>query len=175
MKTTLSPLPEALKVVLFKYRHAHLFANLRRDIDKESDYLLAKKGERKENALHVIAKLLLSQRRTVTHMAFDGNEVIGYVSLVFPKFNKLRGNAYLTIGVREKWRGKGVGSTLMEAAETYAKNKGVRRLELEVFGKNKNAINLYLGRGYQIEGTKKDAVEDSSGFDDVIIMAKRVR
>ncbi len=129
-----------LRIIPFTFRHAHLFSQLRASIDKESEHLLAKKDERKENAFHVIAKLLISQRRTVTFLAFDNKTVIGYVSLVFPKFIKLQGNAYLTIAVREKYRGKGIGSTLMDTAENYAKERGVRRVELEVLGKNQVAI-----------------------------------
>ena len=165
---------ESVGIKLFRYRDAHLFASLRRDIDKESDYLLAKKDERKENALHVIAKLLISQRRTVTHLALDGANLVGYVSLVFPRYAKLRGNAYLTIGIRENWRGKGIGNRLMETAEQYAQGKGVRRVELEVFGKNKNAISLYETRGYIVEGVKKEVVQDAFGFDDIVIMAKKI-
>lgn len=158
----------------FKYVHAHTFAKLRREIDRESEHLVAKRGERKENAIHVIAKLLISQRRTVTLLAFYNKEAIGYVSLVFPKFKKLQGNAYLTIALREKYRGQGIGSMLMEQAELYAKEKGIRRIELEVFGKNTNAIALYKKRDYEIEGIKKDVVKDREGFDDVIIMTKRL-
>jgi ribosomal protein S18 acetylase RimI-like enzyme len=174
MKKKISINDTHITISLFKYRDAHLFANLRRDIDRESDHLLAKHGERVENALHVIAKLLISQRRVVTHLAFDGKNAVGYVSLIFPKFYKLRGNAYLTIGIREKWRGKGIGNMLMETAEEYAKNKGSRRVELEVFGRNVNAIGLYTKRGYVIEGVKKEAVEDVSGYDDIIIMTKKI-
>jgi ribosomal protein S18 acetylase RimI-like enzyme len=93
---------------------------------------------------------------------------------VFPKFTKLQGNAYLTIALREKCRGQGIGSMLMEQAEIYAKNKKIRRIELEVFGKNTNAIELYKNRNYEIEGVKKEAIKDSNGFDDIIIMTKRL-
>jgi ribosomal protein S18 acetylase RimI-like enzyme len=164
-----------INIVPFRYAHAHIFATLRRDIDRESDHLIAKKGERKENAIHVITKLLISQRRTVTLLAFYGKEAIGYVSLVFPRFTKLQGNAYLTIALREKCRGQGIGSMLMEQAEIYAKSKAIRRIELEVFGKNTNAIALYEKRGYEVEGVKKEAIKDGDGFDDIIIMTKRMK
>ena len=163
-----------LLIIPFKYKHAHLFATLRRDLDKESDHLLAIRNERKENALHIIVKLLISQRRIVTFLAFNNNEAIGYVSLVFPRFKKLQGNTYLTIAVREKYRGQGVGTALMEKAETYAKDRGIRRVELEVFGRNIRAIALYKKRNYEIEGVKKEAVKTGDGFDDIIIMTKRV-
>jgi ribosomal protein S18 acetylase RimI-like enzyme len=167
-------IPPDLRIVQFTYRHAHLFSKLRRDIDRESEHVLAKKDERKENALHIIARLFISQRRTITFLAFADTVAIGYVSLVFPKFIKLRGNAYLTIAVREKYRGLGVGSMLMDRCEIYAKERGTRRIELEVFGKNEKAIALYKRRGYVVEGIKKEAVETVDGYDDIIIMAKKL-
>ncbi len=161
-------------IIPFSYRQAHLFSQLRKDIDNESEHVLAKKGERKENFIHIIVKLLISQRRTVTFLAYDGAKGIGYVNLIFPKFTKLRGNVYFTIAVREAYRGKGIGTALMEKAENYAKSKGIRRVELEVFGKNIKAITLYKARGYEIEGVKKEAVTTRDGFDDIIIMTKRL-
>lgn len=163
-----------IRIERFHFRHASIFSKLRIDIDNESDFLLAKKGERRENALHVIIRLLISQRRIVTFLAFHKSEAIGYISLVFPKFAKLQGNSYLTIGVRESYRGKGIGSMLMEKAENYAREKKCRRMELEVFGKNVGAIELYKHRGYVIEGVKKEAIQSPEGFDDIIIMAKKL-
>lgn len=154
---------------------AHSFANLRKDIEDETDYLLAKRGERKENALHVIAKTLLSQRRTITFIAYDKKMMVGYVSLVFPKYKRLSGNAYLTIALREKYRGQGIGAMLMNTAENYAATHNVRRIELEVFAKNKHAIDLYTEREYLVEGIKKEAVAFETGFDDIVIMAKKIK
>ena len=166
---------EGIKIIPFAYRHAHIFSQLRNDIDKEAEHVLAKKGERKESMIRLIAKLLVSQRRTVTFLAFDGKLAVGYVSIVFPKFKKLKGNAYLTIAVREKYRGKGIGSVLMNTAENYARDRGSRRMELEVFGKNKPAIELYKRRNYEVEGVKKEALEVDGEFDDIIIMTKKLK
>jgi ribosomal protein S18 acetylase RimI-like enzyme len=47
-------------------------------------------------------------------------------------------------------------------------------VELEVFGKNTNAIALYKGRGYEIEGVKKEAVQAKGSYDDIIIMTKKL-
>jgi ribosomal protein S18 acetylase RimI-like enzyme len=164
-----------VRISRFTLSDAGRFSKLRNDIDNESDHVLAKKGERKESSLHVIARLLISRRRIITFLAYDGDFPIGYVSLVFPKFIKLRGNAYLTIAVRREYRGRGVGSKLMEQAEDYAKRRGVRRMELEVFSKNEPAITLYKKRGYEIEGVKKDTVEAPDGYDDIVIMAKKLQ
>ena len=163
-----------IHIKLFTIKDAHLFSKLRREIEEEADCMLAKKGERKEGALRVLVKLLISQRRTVTFLAYDGKKDIGYISVVFPKFSKLKGNGYRTIALREKYRGQGRGNMLMEISEKDSKERGVRRMELEVFGKNTHAIELYKKRGYEIEGIKKEAIQSGDGYDDLVIMAKRL-
>lgn len=165
----------SLRIIPFSYRYSHTFTKLRNEIENETDNLLAKRNERKETFVHVIVKLAISQRRTVTFLAFDKNTAIGYVSIVFPRFKKLRGNAYLTIAIKEVYRNKGIGSKLMDTAESFAKEKGARRMELDVLGKNKRAIELYKRRNYEIEGVKKGAIEEADGFDDIIIMAKKLK
>ena len=160
----------------FRFIDAHAFAKLRREVEAESDQLVVKGGERKETAIHVIAKLLVSQRRTVTFIAYDRGAMIGYVNMVFPRYRRLQGNAYIAIiALKKKYRGQGIGSQLMDVAEAYAKERGVRRVELEVFGENTHAREMYERRGYTTEGVKKEAVVTTTGFDDIIIMAKRLK
>jgi len=104
-------------------------------------------------------------------VARRGAKHLGYVSLVFARFKKLRGNAYLTISVIGDYRGQGLGTKLMTAAENLARARGLRRIELEVFSQNP-AVNLYRRLGYEEEGSKRRAVENGDGFDDIILIAK---
>ena len=160
-----------------KIRHLQLyeipiFAKLRNKISDEAEHVIAKRGERKDIGVLILAQILLSKRRTHTFLAWDRSKAVGYVSIIFAKFRKFQGNAYLTIAVSASHRNQGIGSQLMDTAESFAKSLGKRRMELEVFGKNTKAIGLYKKRGYIIEGIKKNAVLDDNGFDDVIIMTK---
>lgn len=164
---------EDIAIRPFRLTHIPRFAQARNEIEREAEHLVAKGGERKETSLHLLARILLHRGRMRTFLAWDKQHVIGHVSLVFAKFKKLRGNVYLTIALREAYRGKGIGSRLMETAETYAKTRGIRRVELEVFSKNTHAVYLYKKRGYILEGTKRRAVQqDDSTFDDVLVMSK---
>ena len=159
-----------MKIAPLRWHETKHFARLRNQIDTETKHLVARGGERKEDGLRVLARILMN-RRLITLVARDNDEMIGYVSVVFAKFKKLKGNSYLTISVRASHRGQGVGSLLMQAAEELAKEKGARRMELEVFSQNP-AVNLYRRLGYEEEGRKRKAVEDNGEFDDIIFMAK---
>jgi ribosomal protein S18 acetylase RimI-like enzyme len=59
-----------------------------------------------------------------------------------------RRSALIGIAVDEGWRGRGVGSALMRAAESWARERGLDTLELEVADPNGDARRLYDRLGY---------------------------
>ncbi len=71
-------------------------------------------------------------------------------------------------------RRRGVGRALMEAAEAWARQVGVRKLELHVFPHNGAALALYEGLGYEREGYRRDHYRRAAGYVDAILMAKMV-
>ncbi len=148
------------------------FLTLRKEIESEAEHLAVSQGERRETVLHVAAKMLLTGERTSTLVAVENGKLVGYLNTIFAKFRKLRGNAYITMAVRDSHRGLGIGTRLLKAAEDFARSRNARRIELEVFGKNKGAIKLYERLGYEHEGLKKNAVQASDGPDDILFMAK---
>ena len=159
-----------IRIVPMTWRDVGRFAQMRNFMDGESRNLAAQPNERKEKGFKVLARMI-ANRRLKTLVAKEDNQIIGYVSLIFAKFQKFKGNAYLTIAVRKSHRGKGLGTKLMDAAEDFARERGVRRIELEVFAKNP-AVNLYKRLGYEEEGRRRKAVEYNGEFDDVVLMAK---
>lgn len=77
----------------------------------------------------------------------------------------------LGIGVVVPYRGQGIGKALMHDALNRAKEKGLERIELSVFGENMPAIALYQKTGFVIEGKKRNAVKINGQYDDLICMA----
>jgi GNAT superfamily N-acetyltransferase len=67
--------------------------------------------------------------------------------------------------VKPEWRGRGIGSSLLEAAERAAVERGCARVGLNVAAENVRARKLYAQRGYvdsgggefQTEGSYMDA------------------
>ena len=51
--------------------------------------------------------------------------------------------------VASKYRKQGVGRKLLEAAESYAKSKGVRWLRIGVLAENHSADGLYDAMGFK--------------------------
>lgn len=127
----------------------------------------------KESFVRSILKILWHGERLTTFCAFKERELVGYITLVFGKGAKFKGNCHLvSTAVKPEERGQGIGSKLFEASEKFARDRGARRVELEVFATNTGAIRLYERLGYEVEGRKRKAVANHKGSDDLILMAK---
>jgi ribosomal protein S18 acetylase RimI-like enzyme len=61
------------------------------------------------------------------------------------------------------WRGRGVGSALLEAAIGWARGQGLHKLSLEVFAHNTAAIALYRKFGFAEEGRRTQQYRRASG------------
>jgi RimJ/RimL family protein N-acetyltransferase len=70
-------------------------------------------------------------------------------------------------------RRRGVATRLLQAAEGWAREAGVSKLELHVFPRNAPAIALYERLGYEREGLRRGHYRRPDGsFEDAILMAK---
>lgn len=68
----------------------------------------------------------------------------------------------------------GAGTALMVEAERWARQVGVRKLELHVFPYNEAAIALYEGLGYEREGFRRHHYRRGGELVDAILMAKEL-
>ena len=65
--------------------------------------------------------------------------------------------------VDRDWRGRGVGSALVQAAISRARGQGLHKLCLEVFAHNTAAIALYRKSGFVEEGRRIGQYRRASG------------
>ena len=71
------------------------------------------------------------------------------------------------------WRGRGVGSALVQAAVDRARGQGLHKLCLEVFTHNTAAIGLYRKCGFTEEGRRVKQYRRASGeLWDTIVMGR---
>lgn len=68
-------------------------------------------------------------------------------------------------------RRQGVGTALLRAAVDWAREAGIRKLELHVFPWNEAAIALYEAFGFEREGFRKGHYRRGGEFVDAILMA----
>jgi RimJ/RimL family protein N-acetyltransferase len=82
--------------------------------------------------------------------------------------------ADLGVMVARSHRRRGIGLALMQAAEEWAREAGVRKLELHVFPYNEAALRLYERLGYEREGLRRQHFRRGPTYVDAILMAKDV-
>ena len=78
----------------------------------------------------------------------NGNSAVG--TIWYEIRDRVMREAYLwDILIDENQRGKGYGKEAMRKLETTARKEGAGRIQLNVFGFNSTARNMYLKMGYR--------------------------
>jgi RimJ/RimL family protein N-acetyltransferase len=118
-------------------------------------------GYNSTNSIYLIAELPESEP-----------QLLGELSLSGDSFQYSKHVTSLGMNIRREWRNVGLGSELMMRAIAWAKgNTLVKRIELEVYSRNKAAIHLYEKFGFEIEGCKRRLVYQRGEYHDMLIMA----
>ncbi|MBO0812225.1 MAG: GNAT family N-acetyltransferase [Microlunatus sp.] len=85
----------------------------------------------------------------------DDGSVVGFVSVGSRAHGTGETDAYVgELAVAERVQRRGVGSALMDAAESWSKEHGFRRLTLETGAANTVAREFYRSRGYLEEDVR---------------------
>jgi len=96
----------------------------------------------------------------------------GIANLYLQPYKKLAHQCLLAIIVDERYRGKGVGTKLMEDLMALAKDRfKIELLHLEVYEGNP-AINLYRRLGFEPYGAQRHFIKDQGRYVGKILMQK---
>jgi putative acetyltransferase len=100
-----------------------------------------------------------SSRLDGTLVAIAVDEVVGSRHVEQSRF----GFGEIGMMVARDWRGRGVGSALVEAAIECGRENGLRTLTLSVFPHNEAAIRLYRKFGFAEEGRREKQIRRANG------------
>jgi len=92
-------------------------------------------------------------------VAVAGGQVVGMIHVEVSR----HGFGEFGMLVDRDWRGRGVGSALVQAAIGWARDQGLHKLCLEVFAHNAAAIALYRKSGFVEEGRRLRHYRRASG------------
>jgi RimJ/RimL family protein N-acetyltransferase len=107
-------------------------------------------------------------------LAEAGPEVIGRLTIVRDPSPACGHVADVGLMVARGHRRRGVGRALLLAAERWARQVGIRKIELHVFPHNVGALALYASVGYEREGYRARHFRRAGEFVDAILMAKHL-
>ena len=92
-------------------------------------------------------------------VAEAGDRIVGMANVDVGRF----GAGDIGMLVDAGWRGRGVGSSLLQAAIEWARAEGLHKLCLEVFPTNAPALALYRKCGFVEEGRRVEQYRRASG------------
>ncbi|WP_299815327.1 GNAT family N-acetyltransferase [uncultured Roseibium sp.] len=97
---------------------------------------------------------MLDASRLPGYVAYDGNELVGLVTLV-----KREGEwEILTLDSINRWGG--VGSQLLDAVISEARSKNVPRLTVRTSNDNLDAFRFYQRRGFRLERIGQGVIDE---------------
>ncbi|MCE1245410.1 MAG: GNAT family N-acetyltransferase [Firmicutes bacterium] len=157
---------------------AEKFLELSKKLDQETRFMMLEPGERnttveeQENQL----RQLLTSGNSMIFVAEreETGELVGYIGLFGGRYIRISHCAHIVMGILENYRGQGLGKAFMQTAEQWARDTGIRRLELSVVTDNEVAIALYTKTGFEVEGLKKRSLLIDSRFVDEYYMVKLI-
>jgi ribosomal protein S18 acetylase RimI-like enzyme len=109
-------------------------------------------------------------RSRLVFVARADDEVAGWVHLDLPELEKLRHTAVLTVGVHPDRRGHGIGGTLLERGERWARDHGYERLYNSLPATNAEAVEWLADRGWREEAVRHGHYRiDGEAVDEVMM------
>jgi ribosomal protein S18 acetylase RimI-like enzyme len=111
------------------------------------------------------------ERGIVQFLALDEAHVVGWCDIAPKPLEGFRHVGTLGMGLLADQRGRGLGGRLLALALSGARERGLARIELEVYGSNDAAIRLYRRAGFVSEGCKRAARILDGRVDDIECMA----
>ena len=103
-------------------------------------------------------------------VAVIDDEVIGWCDISPLRHVGFQHRGELGMGICKHYRRLGIGRRLVARTIQRAKEKGLERIELEVFASNVPAFKLYEKMGFVTEGIKRKARKMDGNYDDVVEM-----
>lgn len=116
----------------------------------------------------------INHRRDCRLVAKDGGQVIGWAALSPVSFREAySGVAEVSVYVAERFRGAGVGKTLLSSLVSASESAGVWTLQASILVENKASIALHSACGFRTVGTRERIGRLHGRWRDTVLMERR--
>ena len=143
------------------------------NLDNETKFMMFEPGERSTD-INIIKNIIEKSINgdDLVLVATDEESIVGFISVQKGEYKRIKHTGYVVVGIREKYRGKGIGSKLFSELDIWAIENKITRLELSVICSNTIAKHLYEKNGFEVEGIRKNAMIIDGKYVDEFSMAK---
>lgn len=135
-------------------------------LDSETRFLAREPEEFQltlEQEQKFIEELLKNERRMFLVAEVEG-ELVGTCSVgVVMNQRRFLHRAAMGIAIKKAFWHVGIGRRLMQEAVNWCKDNGIEQLELDVVTGNERAIAMYKDFGFEIQGTRRNALKYGDG------------
>lgn len=152
---------------------AYNYLDMLLNLDNETKFMMFEPGERSTDiniAKNIIEKSVNGDNLVL--VATDEENIIGFLSVQKGVPKRIKHTGYVVVGIREKYRGMGIGSKLFSELDIWVIENKITRLELSVICSNTIAKHLYEKNGFEVEGIKRNAMIIDDKYVDEFYMAK---
>jgi len=101
-----------------------------------------------------------------------GGTIIGTLNLNKGRYKKTRHVGFLSIVVTKRYRNTGIGKSLLNYALRWCEINEIKKICLEVFSTNIQAIKLYEDFGFKEESRRTKQYKIKDNYMDGVFMAK---
>lgn len=162
---------EDIIIIKTKIDYVESFCKAVDTVAKERKYLASTEGFPLESVKSFVE--MIQENDLAQYYLVKDGIVIGWCDILPKSFEGMKHVGNLGMGLLANYRGKGLGSRLLETTMQHAKSKnGIEKIELEVFESNINAIRLYNKYGFIQEGKRFKARKLDGKYDNIILMGK---
>lgn len=143
-----------------------------RDVTAEETYVVAE-----SIAEQLLYETAVTRHNTVKSRVFfvatvDG-AVVGWTHLDLPQLTKIQETAQQTVGVKEEYRGYGIGTHLLQRGLDWAEANGYRKVYNSIPMTNERAIEFLDSQGWETEAIRRDHYTIDGEYVDEVMMAYR--
>ncbi len=105
-------------------------------------------------------------------LARENGKIVGYLGIGRSHLSRISHVAEFTLGVLNDYKRQKIATKLIEAAEKWARDHDILRMELTVVSTNEPAIELFHNTGFEEECMRQQTVKIGNTFYDEYTMSK---
>jgi ribosomal protein S18 acetylase RimI-like enzyme len=162
-----------VRIVKLSTNHRLAFEAFLNKLDSRTTYDYTHFGYRIENPAKTAAMVLndIVGGSTIGYVILDKKRVLGFGHLDLFARREKRHVAKLGIVLHQNYQSRGLGSKLLDFMIADAAKIGIEKIWLATYAGNQKALELYLGKGFVVEGVFRKEEKVGDRYRDVISMA----
>ncbi|MFL5783066.1 MAG: GNAT family N-acetyltransferase [Bacteriovoracaceae bacterium] len=137
-------------------------------VAREEKYILMLQAPPLESVKDFVAKNI--EKKVPQVFALVDDKLVGWADVSPFIRETINHRGQLGMGILPSYRGKGIGTLLLKEVLKLSKERGLEKVELEVYKSNSAAFALYKKLGFEEQGILKKGRKLRGQYEDMVLM-----